>query len=169
MEGSVPPPRSPEEDDLIRLCAALNAEGARYLVVGGMAMNQHGMLRATADIDLLLERSRDNQKRVRKALEILPDKAVREVNETDLDEYTVVRVADEIVVDLMLSACGVTFDDAVNEIETTEIRGVAIPFGSAKLLLRTKQTYRERDIPDRIFLERKIANSPTKVNLSSLG
>jgi hypothetical protein len=107
MEATVPPPRSPEDDDLVRLCAALNAEGARYLVVGGMAMNQHGMLRATADIDLLLEGSRENQERVLRALEILPDKAVREVKENDLDEYTVVRVADEIVVDL-LAACGVT-------------------------------------------------------------
>jgi hypothetical protein len=121
-----------------------------------MAMNQHGMLRATADIDLLLEASRDNQERVFKALEILPDKAVREVKENDLDDYTVVRVADEIVVDLMLAACGVTYDDAANEIETREVQGVAIPFASAKLLLRTKQTYRERDIPDRIFLEEKL-------------
>jgi hypothetical protein len=121
-----------------------------------MAMNQHGMLRATADIDLLLEGSRENQERVLRALEILPDKAVREVKENDLDEYTVVRVADEIVVDLMLAACGVTYDDAANEIEMREVQGVAIPFASAKLLLRTKQTYRERDIPDRIFLEEKL-------------
>lgn len=156
MEATIPPPRSPEDDDLVRLCAALNAEGARYLVVGGMAMNQHGMLRATADIDLLLEASRENQKRVLKALEILPDRAVREVKENDLDEYTVVRVADEIVVDLMLAACGVTYEDSANEIEMREVQGVAIPFASAKLLLRTKQTYRERDIPDRIFLEEKL-------------
>jgi hypothetical protein len=96
-----------------------------------MAMNQHGMLRATADIDLLLEASRDNQERVFKALEILPDKAVREVKENDLDDYIVVRVADEIVVDLMLAACGVTYDDAANDIETRDVQGVAIPFGEA--------------------------------------
>ena len=86
MEATIPPPRSPEDDDLVRLCAALNAQEARYLVVGGMAMNQHGMLRATADIDLLLEDSRENQRKVLKALEILPDKAVREVEENDLDD-----------------------------------------------------------------------------------
>ena len=156
METTIPPPRSPEDDDLVRLCAALNAEAARYLVVGGMAMNQHGMLRATADIDPLVEGSRENQKRVLTALEILPDRAVREVEENDLDEYTVVRVADEIVIDLMLAACGITYDDAANEIEMREVQGVAIPFASAKLLLRTKQTYRDRDLPDRIFLEEKL-------------
>lgn len=119
-------------------------------------MNQQGFLRATEDIDLLLEKSRENQEKVLKALEVLPDKAVREVNANDLDEYIVVRVADEIVVDLMLSACGVTYTEAAGEIETKQIQGVSIPFASARLLLRTKQTYRDKDIPDRIFLERKL-------------
>ena len=148
--------KNPRRRRLSKTVRSSQGEGARYLVVGGMAMNQHGMLRATAAIDLLLERSRDNQDKVRKALEILPDKAVREMNETDLEEYTVVRVGDEIVVDLMLAACGVTYADAAGEVETKEVQGAAIPFASAKLLLRTKQTYRERDIPDKIFLERKL-------------
>jgi hypothetical protein len=156
MEGTVPLPRTPEQADLVKLCAALNAQRAQYVVVGGMAMNQQGFLRATEDIDLLLEQSRENQAKVRLALEILPDKAVREVHDNDLDEYVVVRVADEIVVDLMLSACGITYAEAAPEIETRQIQGVSIPFASAKLLLRTKQTYREKDIPDRIFLERKL-------------
>jgi hypothetical protein len=65
------PPRTPEQDDLVRLCAALNAQDALYVVVGGMAINQQGLLRATEDIDLLIERSRENQGKVRAALEIL--------------------------------------------------------------------------------------------------
>ena len=154
------PPRTPEQSDLVRLCAALNAQGANYIVVGGMAVIQQGFLRATEDIDLLLENSRQNQARVRKALEILPDQAVREMSEDDLDAYHVVRVADEIVVDLMLSACGIAYDDAVSEVECVVIQGVPIPFASAKLLLRTKQTYRDKDIPDRIFLERKLGTKP---------
>ena len=151
-----PPPRTPEESDLVRLCAALNGHGARYIVVGGMAILHHGFLRATEDIDLLLETSRENQTRIRKALEVLPDKAVREVEENDLEEYGVVRVADEIIVDLMMSACGITYEQAKDDIEEAIINGVIIPFASARLLLRMKQTYREKDIPDRIFLERKL-------------
>jgi len=149
-------PRTPEQTDLAKLCAALNAESARYIVVGGMAIIQQGFLRATEDIDLLLERSRDNQSRVRKALEILPDKSVREVEDTDLDEYLVVRIADEIVVDLMLSACGVTYDEALSDIELKVVEGVSIPFASTNILLKMKQTYRDKDIPDRIFLEEKL-------------
>ena len=150
------PPRAPEQTDLARLCTTLNTESARYIVVGGMAIIQQGFLRATEDIALLLESSRANQSRVLKALEILPDKSVKELTETDLDEYLVVRVADEIVVDLMLSACGVTYDEAVSGIEIKIIEGVSIPFASARMLLKMKQTYRDKDIPDRIFPEEKL-------------
>ncbi len=81
------------------------------------------------------------------------------MSEDDLDAYHVVRVADEIVVDLMLSACGVDYDEAISEIESIVIQGVSIPFVSAKLLLRMKQTYRDKAIPDRIFLEQKLGRS----------
>ena len=155
-------PRIPEEADLVGLCGALNAHGARYIVVGGMAVLLHGFLRATEDIDLLLETSRDNQNRIRQALEILPDKAVREMKEDDLEKYGVVRVSDEITVDLMMSACGITYDQAKDEIEHAVINGVQIPFASAKLLLRMKQTYREKDIPDRIFLQEKLLSESAK-------
>jgi hypothetical protein len=155
-------PRTPEETDLVGLCAALNAHGARYIVVGGMAVLLHGFLRATEDIDLLLETSRDNQNRIRQALEILPDKAIREMAEGDLDEYGVVRVGDEITVDLMMSACGITYEQAKEDIEHAVINGVTIPFASAKLLLRMKQTYREKDIPDRIFLQEKLLRESAK-------
>ena len=52
----------------------------------------------------------------------------------------------------MLSACGVTYDDAVNDIEVKVVEGVSVPFASANMLLRMKQTYRD----DRIFLEQKL-------------
>ena len=156
MEETVPAPRTPEEDDLVKLCAALNAAGALYVIVGGVAVNQQGFLRATEDIDLLLEDSKENQAKVLRALEILPDKAVLGVGANDLDQYTVVRVADEIVIDLMLSACGITYSEAAPDIEFKEIGRVRVPFASAKLLLRTKETYREKDIPDRLFLQEKI-------------
>jgi len=128
----------------------------RYLVVGGMAVIHHGYLRATEDIDLLLERSRENLDRVRQAMEILPDKAIRQMEENAFDKYDCVRVGDEIMVDLMMSACGIIYDEAKNEIESAVIEDVPIPFASAKLLLRMKQTYREKDIPDRIFLQEKL-------------
>ncbi|HKK19441.1 MAG TPA: nucleotidyl transferase AbiEii/AbiGii toxin family protein [Opitutales bacterium] len=115
MEGELEP-RDPESGDLLRICASLNKAGARYIVIGGMAMVLHGFNRGTEDIDLLVDRTVENIARLREALSILPDNAVQEVRDTDVEEYGVVRVADEVVVDLMGSACGIGFEEAEIEI-----------------------------------------------------
>ncbi len=151
------PSRPPEQADLVTLCRALRAHGARYVVVGGMAVIQQGYVRATDDIDLLLDDAPDNIENVRSALEILPDKAIREMEAEDLANYTVVRVADEILVDLMLKTCGISYEEARSDIEWVEIDGVPIPFASASLLVRMKQTGREQDALDLLFLKQKIA------------
>ena len=76
----------------------------------------------------------------------------RGISEKDLDDYQVVRVADEIVVDLMKSACGVTYAEASENIEWANIEGVSIPFAGAKLLWKLKQAPRAKDEIDRSFL-----------------
>ena len=42
----------------------LNKAKIKYLVVGGLAVNFHGYLRATADIDVLLSLKKDNLKKM---------------------------------------------------------------------------------------------------------
>lgn len=151
-DGSPPEARPPGVADLIALCRSLNREGARYIVIGGMAIIQAGLVRATEDIDLLVDTSVDNLNRVRQALADLPDQAVRDMADDDLDRYAVVRVADEIVVDLMKAACGISFDAAKDLVDVVTIEGVDIPFAKPTLLWRTKQTLRDKDRLDRVFL-----------------
>ena len=122
-----------------------------------MAVIYHGFLRATEDIDVLLADSPANIASVREALMTLPDQAILEMAQDDLERYTVVRVVDDIVVDLMLATCGITYHEAASEIEWAEVGSVRIPFASAPLLLRMKQTLRQKDALDRQFLERKLA------------
>ena len=125
-DGPAPEARPPGVTDLVSLCRSLNREGAQYIVIGGMAMIQAGFVRATEDIDLLVDPSPDNLPRLRRALSDLPDRAVRDMADTDLDHYVVVRVADEIVVDLMKAACGITFGEASDLVDMVSIEGVAI-------------------------------------------
>lgn len=148
--------RTPDEGDLVRLARELNAHGVRYVVVGGFAIIQQGLVRTTEDVDLLLDPSVENQARVKRALLYLPDQAVRELGDDDLTQYVVARVADEILVDLMFAACGVTFAEAADEIEVHELQGVPVPFASAKLLWRMKQTVRDKDETDRAWLRAKL-------------
>lgn len=55
--------------DLERVFAALEAERARYLVVGGVAVVLHGHPRFTADLDLVLDLRPDNVRAAMRALE----------------------------------------------------------------------------------------------------
>jgi hypothetical protein len=117
-------------------------------------MIQAGFVRATNDIDLLIDASAENQERVRRALLSLPDAAVRDMAPDDLNRYVVVRIADEIVVDLMRMACGLDYAAAREQVEIVEVQGVPIPFASPRLLWRTKQTLRDKDKVDLAFLAR---------------
>lgn len=158
-DGAEAESRPPTLSDLFSLCRALNAQGAKYVVIGGMAMIQAGFVRGTEDIDLLIDGSPENQGAVRRALEALPDKAVKELREGDLERYVVVRVADEIVVDLLLSAGGLGYAEAQGEVTVVDIGGVPIPFASPRLLLRMKQTGREKDALDLLFLRELLSGS----------
>lgn len=57
--------------DIEAILAALNEEGARYLVVGGLAVVLHGHLRTTMDMDLVVHLEPENLARALHALERL--------------------------------------------------------------------------------------------------
>lgn len=145
--------RPPDDRDLVALARELNRLGAKYIVIGGVAINRLGFVRATFDIDLLFETSPENQQAVKKALEILPDKAVKELGDDDLSQWLVVRVNDEITVDLMAEACGVSFPEAVPDIEWVTLQDVPIPFANMALMRKLKQGDRDKDRLDRTFLD----------------
>ena len=145
--------REPQVEDLVRICRALNDAGARYLLIGGFAVIAHGGARTTKDIDLLVDPSPQNVTRVKQALRILEDRAIDQVDDMDIARYTVVRVADEIVVDLMALACGINYTDAARDATSLTIDGVTIPVASPATLIRTKNTARPSDAADRRYLE----------------
>jgi hypothetical protein len=145
--------RTPQEEDLVALCRRLNELGARYLVCGGFAIIQAGYPRFTGDIDLLVDASLENERLVFQALEILPDKAVLQLDPGDIAKHIVCRVSDDVLVDLMGAASGIEYAEAASDIVLREVQGVPIPFASPRLLWRMKRhTHREKDRPDLLFL-----------------
>lgn len=155
-----PQPRVPQVEDLLSICRALNEAQAGYVVVGGFAVILHGYARGTMDLDLLIDPSPANVRKVKIALSILADNAVSEVDDMDVERYTVVRVADEVIVDLMAKAAGVTFAEAAKGAVTREVEGVPIPIASVPDLIRTKDTVRPKDKNDVLFLRRKLDATP---------
>ena len=161
--GAEKVPRAPRLTDLGRLGAELNRLGARYVVVGGFAIIQAGYTRFTTDLDLLVDTSPENEAKIFEALRSLPDQAVNQLDPGDIEKFTVVRVGDEILVDLMKSGCGVDYAEAIKDVQFHEIEGVRIPFASPKTLWRMKQTKREKDVPDRLFLRMLLESQGEKV------
>ena len=150
------PTRPPTAEDLRRICLVLNAESARYLIIGGIAILYYGLARATEDIDLLIDPTPDNVERIKRALSTLPDQAARDLRPQDVAEYAVVRIVDEITIDLISRVGEVTFDTA--EANPVTLDTVVIPLASVRTLLATKQGLRERDQSDRLYLERLLRN-----------
>ncbi len=145
--------RAPEPEDVVRLCRALNEADARYVLIGGFAVIAHGAARFTKDVDLLVDDTPDNIRRIKRGLSVLADNAAANVADTDVRDHVVVRVADEIIVDLMGKACGVSYSEAMADVEQLDLGGVAVPVASPTALIRMKNTYRPQDQIDREYLE----------------
>jgi hypothetical protein len=145
--------REPTLEDLRDLCHELNLRGARYVVIGGFAIRAAGYNRRTMDVDLMVAADSENERLVFEALSTLPDNAVRDLQPGELQQYAVIRVADEILVDLMTAAGGIDYAAAAEDVVVHHVEGVPIPFASPRLLWRMKVvTRREKDAGDLVFL-----------------
>ena len=142
--------------DLKRLLQSMHDEGADYLLIGGYALFALGYQRVTTDIDLLLPRSAAVGARVKRALLVLPDQVAKDLDPAWFEENETIRVADEIVVDLMFNACGETYESLLQHAVTIELDGVPIRTLDLVGLLKTKQSARDKDRLDRIALERAL-------------
>lgn len=134
-----------QDKRFLKVCRLLNEAGAHYVICGGYACILHGNLRATQDVDVLIEDNSENFRKVLDALAHLEDGAAKELTLRDLKENKVVKVADEITVDISTLAWTVTYAEAAPNIVWEEIEGVRIPFLSLQDLIRSKQTYRDKD------------------------
>lgn len=141
----------PELPPLLKVCSLLNEAGARYLIVGGYAVILHGLVRTTEDVDILIEATEENARKVWAAMDKLQDRAVRELAPQDLLEG-VVKVADEVEVDISVHAWKVSYQDAIATAREVVISGVRVPYLGYDALVASKQTYREKDQLDLLQL-----------------
>ena len=151
-------------DDLKARIASLNEQGADYLLIGGYALFAHGYHRATTDIDVLVPATQEAGIKIRSALMVLPDKAAKDIDPAWFDEGENIRVADAFIVDIMLNACGETYETLKQYAETLDLDGVPVRTINLEGLLLTKQTMREKDVSDRIILERALETLKERVS-----
>jgi hypothetical protein len=131
-----------ERHDLVRLFAALAAEDVAYVLVGGVAMNLHGVVRATEDVDLFVRPDAENVAGVRRALRRLyADPDVDGIRAEDLaGDYPVVRYvppAGGVVVDL-IARLGDRFAFADLRSEVRDLGGVPVRVATPATLYAMK-------------------------------
>lgn len=135
----------PELTPLPKVCVLLNRHGARYLIVGAQAAILHGYIRTTEDVDLLIPEDEANHQRVIDALAELADHAAAELTPQDFVDNVVVKIADEVEVDVSTRAWKVSYADAIATAQQAEVEGVLIPFVALPTLIESKRTDREQD------------------------
>jgi predicted nucleotidyltransferase len=143
-------------EDLKLLLRSLHEHGADYLLIGGYALAAHGYQRATTDIDVIVPATSQAGQRVKEALMALPDRAAKDIEPRWFEEGENIRVADAFVVDLMLNANGQTYETLSQYAETIELDGIPVRTITLEGLLLTKKTMRDKDVADRIIIERAL-------------
>jgi len=143
-------------EDLKLLLRSLDEHGADYLLIGGYALAAHGYQRATTDIDVVVPATAQAGQRVKDALMLLPDGAAKDIEPQWFEEGEYIRVADAFVVDLMLNANGQTYQSLRQYAETIELDGIPVKTITLEGLLLTKKTMRDKDVADRVIIERAL-------------
>lgn len=142
-------------EDYCELLSLLADCGARHVVVGAYAMAVHGAPRYTGDIDILIEPTPENARRVREAIVRFGfgelDISIDDLSTPDMVIQLGVAPCR---VDLVTSLSGVSFDEAWNDRVEHECGGQVIPFMSKAMLIANKHaTGRLRDLADIEALE----------------
>jgi hypothetical protein len=142
-----------ERGQLVILLRALSDADVGYVLIGGLALNLHGLVRATEDVDLLVDPSAENVERLRRALRsIYDDPEIELINASELeDRYPVVRYVapgGSPVIDLIARlGTAFAFDDA--DWLLLDLDGVPVRVATAESLYAMKhRTVRARDRED---------------------
>jgi predicted nucleotidyltransferase len=135
------------------VCATLNSYGVRYLVIGGMACVLHGYIRATSDVDILIERTLENARRLLDALATIGWGFASEWRPEEILARPVTVVGDMPQVDIFTVAWSVKYDAAIANASTVTVEGVEIPLIGIDDLIETKRTDRPLDTADIEALE----------------
>lgn len=141
------------QDLLIELADA----GAEFVLVGGYAVAFHGHPRATKDLDVLVRRSKENARKVYRALAAFgaPLQALS-VAEADFEAYGgVLQIGlPPRRIDILNQATGITFDEAIADGVAFVLEGRTVPVVGLKALLKNKRAAgRPQDMADVAFLE----------------
>lgn len=140
-------------ETLLTVISALNTAGVAYVLIGGGALNVHGLIRATEALDIFVAPTPDNVERLKTALKsVWDDDAIDEITAADLcGDYPAIRYGPpegSIWLDI-LTRLGERTSWEELEWEELELRGLQVRVATPAALYRMKKnTVRPRDWAD---------------------
>jgi hypothetical protein len=138
------------EDEYLNLLRLFHEEAVEYVVVGGYAVIAYGFPRTTADLDVLIEPTEINARRVLRALERFGyvKGEFEEVDFTTVPNFLSFAVGN-VWVDLMTQVLGVSFKECL--IGSLKLKFADVPvryIGLAALRETKRTTGRPQDLLD---------------------
>jgi hypothetical protein len=145
-------------DGFLNLWHHLNNNQVRYIMVGGFATNLHGFQRYTGDIDIYLEDTLENRKRLRQAfidLELGDFEPLERM--AFIPGWVDFQLDNGVKLDIMTSLKGVdlSFEECLRMAPVAEIEGLLVPFLHINHLIDNKRIVnRPKDQIDVLELEK---------------
>lgn len=141
--------------DILR---AFERAQVEYVLVGGVAVNLHGIIRATEDIDFFVRAEPQNVERLKTALRSLwDDPEIEQIRAEDFALYPTLRYGppgEDIVIDV-LTSLGTAFRFEDLDAQVVTIEDVNVSVATPETLVRMKSnTIRPIDKADAAALKR---------------
>ncbi len=140
-------------DQILNIWQFFYSNEVKYLVVGGFAVNFYGYNRNTGDLDILIEDSIENRKKIRKSFIDIGIGDFESIeNMQFLPEWTDFTLAFGMRLDLMTEIKGLenkSFDELLSVATIVKVGNIPVNFiDSHNLILAKKATNRLKDQMD---------------------
>ncbi|NBC18541.1 MAG: hypothetical protein GVY18_14640 [Bacteroidetes bacterium] len=141
--------------DFREFAACLNAREVRYLIVGGYAVAFHGHPRYTKDLDVWIERTPENVRKLLRALDDFGFGSVGLGADDFLEPDQIIQLGyPPLRIDLLTSLDGVTFEVCYKNRQTLDVDEVRLFFIGLECLRSNKRASgRHQDLADLENLE----------------
>ncbi|HEV8435984.1 MAG TPA: nucleotidyl transferase AbiEii/AbiGii toxin family protein [Thermoanaerobaculia bacterium] len=143
---------------VLEFIAAMNREGVEYITFGAVALNMHGIIRATTDADFFIKPETENIERLKRALKsIWDDPSIDEIQAEELmGDYPAIAYGppdDSFSMDF-LTRLGEMYSYDTLPYEVIEYEGIPVRVvTAAKLYEMKRNTVRPKDKVDAHWLK----------------
>ncbi len=130
-----------------KLLVALVRSGVDFAVVGGVAISMNGFVRATEDVDILVNEAPENLRKLLPCLEQWGEGWARELKVEDFAiQEGSIRLVEDFCLDMFVKMRGKALDDFRPRLRFLETSGVRIPYVAPVDLIFLKDgSWRDKD------------------------